>query len=233
MELKKVKLDDLVSPEYNPRKISNEEMAKLKRSITELGYSEPIIVNDVNNVIISGNQRYRALKELGTDEIEVIFIHEPVLAREKALNVALNKINGEFDDIKLQNIFSELEIDNFDVELTGFEVDLTSSDFWDEEFEEEEEDTTQVYDEPEIVRPRASFVLREGDEWKIGNYLFKVVSLGEFEENKKFSLKVNADTFTIMFEKIKGSTEQPVFDFLDENEKLKDRFRNNSLSKRW
>ena len=86
-------------------------MAKLKRSITELGYSEPIIVNDVNNVIISGNQRYRALQELGTEEIEVIFIHEPVLAREKALNIALNKIDGEWDDSKLITLINEIKLD--------------------------------------------------------------------------------------------------------------------------
>lgn len=119
MELRKVKLDELISPNYNPRKISDEEMSKLKRSITELGYSEPIIVNDVNNVIISGNQRYKALKELGTEEIEVVFIHEPVLAREKALNIALNKIDGNWDDRKLRQIISE--IDEVDVTLTGFE----------------------------------------------------------------------------------------------------------------
>lgn len=121
MNLKKVALKDLVSPEYNPREISDEEMAKLKRSITELGYSEPIIVNDVNNVIISGNQRYRALQELGTEEIEVIFIHEPVLAREKALNIALNKIDGEWDNSKLVTLINEIELDGLDTNLTGFE----------------------------------------------------------------------------------------------------------------
>ena len=121
MELKKVALNELVSPEYNPREISDEEMAKLKRSITELGYSEPIIVNDVNNVIISGNQRYKALKELGTDEIEVIYIHEPVPAREKALNIALNKIDGEWDNSKLVTLIDEIDLSGLDLNLTGFE----------------------------------------------------------------------------------------------------------------
>ena len=119
MELRKVKLNELISPNYNPRKISSDEMHKLKRSITELGYAEPIIVNDVNNVIISGNQRYKALKDLGTEEIEVIFIHEPVLAREKALNVALNKIDGDWDHDKLKEII--IDVEEVDSTLTGFE----------------------------------------------------------------------------------------------------------------
>ena len=147
MQLKKVALKDLISPEYNPREISKEEMAKLKRSITELGYSEPIIVNDVNNVIIAGNQRYRALQELGTEEIEVIFIHEPVPAREKALNIALNKIDGEFDTEKLSNIFKEFQLEGFDdITLTGFDDveieiltdDINFDDFFQYDDEEEE-----------------------------------------------------------------------------------------------
>ena len=56
IKMDKMKIKDLISPEFNPRTITKEEMEKLKQSITEYGYIEPIIVNKHNNHIIGGNQ---------------------------------------------------------------------------------------------------------------------------------------------------------------------------------
>lgn len=120
MKIEKVNIDELISPEYNPRDMPPEEMEKLKRSITEFGYVDPIIVNEVNNHIIGGNQRYEALKELGYDEVDVVYVHEEDINREKALNIALNKISGEWDNEKLTKIFTDMKVEGFDLELTGF-----------------------------------------------------------------------------------------------------------------
>ena len=122
MEIVKVDINELISPEYNPRQITDEEMGKLKNSINEFGYIAPIIVNKHNNHIIGGNQRYEALKELGYEEIDVVYIYEKDENREKALNIALNKISGEWDEVKLNQIFTEMKLAGFDkVSLTGFE----------------------------------------------------------------------------------------------------------------
>lgn len=122
MEIFKVDINELISPEYNPRQITDDEMGKLKNSINEFGYIAPIIVNKHNNHIVGGNQRYEALKSLGYTDVGVVFVDEPDLNREKALNIALNKISGEWDEVKLNQIFTEMKLTGFDkVSLTGFE----------------------------------------------------------------------------------------------------------------
>lgn len=123
MKIEKAKIKDLISPEYNPRDITPDEMAKLKTSIEEFGYVDPIIVNDVNMHIVGGNQRYEALKSLGYEEVDVSFIHEPDINREKALNIRLNNSSGVWDTVKLDEILEELKIEHFDISLTGFDLD--------------------------------------------------------------------------------------------------------------
>lgn len=119
MKIEKAKLEDLISPEYNPRKIKEKDLEKLKQSITEFGYVEPIIVNKVNNHIVGGNQRAYALDSLGYTEVDVIYITEENINKEKSLNIALNKISGDWDTLKLEEILNELETD--DLLLTGFD----------------------------------------------------------------------------------------------------------------
>jgi len=120
MEIVKVKINDLISPDYNPRTITDEELSKLKDSLEEFGYISPIIVNQHNNHIVGGNQRYECLKALGYDEIDVIYINEPDLQREKALNIRLNNLSGEWDTGKLETIFNEFESTGFNSDMTGF-----------------------------------------------------------------------------------------------------------------
>lgn len=130
MKIEKVNINDLISPEYNPREITPEEMEKLKTSITEFGYISPIIVNKYNNHIIGGNQRYEAMKQLGYTEVEVSYVNITDLNREKALNIRLNKLSGTWDNVKLNSILEDLTLNGFDVTLTGFqEVNIIESTF--------------------------------------------------------------------------------------------------------
>lgn len=122
MEIEKVNIEELISPEYNPREITPEEMEKLKTSIQEFGYVDPIIVNKVNNHIVGGNQRYEALKQLGYKEVDVILIHEPNIDREKMINIRLNNSSGKWDTNQLQNILNDLELKELDISLTGFDI---------------------------------------------------------------------------------------------------------------
>lgn len=123
MNVETVKISELISPEYNPRHITPEAMESLKQSINEFGYIAPIIVNKHNNHIVAGNQRYECLKALGYDEIDCIFIDEPDINREKAINIRLNNSSGDWDIGKLDDIFQDLELTGFDLSLTGFATD--------------------------------------------------------------------------------------------------------------
>lgn len=146
MKIEKAKIDTLISPDWNPRQITENELEKLETSLNEFGYIEPIIVNDVNNHIVGGNQRAKALKTLGYDEVDVVYVHIEDINKEKACNVALNKISGDWDTDKLQVVLEEIELSPIDVSLTGFdEIELTEMEITTEEPTEVVEDD---YTEP-------------------------------------------------------------------------------------
>lgn len=122
MELKKQKIGDLKIATYNPRKELNEkdkEYQKIKNSIIEFGYVAPIIIN-ADKTVISGHQRIKVLKDLGYEEIDCIVVNFDK-NKEKLLNIALNKISGEWDYQKLESIFNELDENNIDLLITVFD----------------------------------------------------------------------------------------------------------------
>ena len=168
MEIVKVDINELISPEYNPRQITDDEMEKLKNSINEFGYVAPIIVNKYNNHIIGGNQRYEALKSLGYTDVDVIFIDESDSNREKAINLALNKISGEWDFVKLADILDDLELNDFDISLAGFD-ELELENFGIEEDPKEHEPVEVVeddYEEPDDLE----VTVQTGDIYILGNH---------------------------------------------------------------
>ena len=122
MDIKKIETNILNPATYNPRKDlqpGDKEYEKLKRSIEEFGYIEPLIVNS-DFTIISGHQRLKVLKDMCYKEVDCVVV-EVDKVREKALNVALNKISGEWDFELLKDLMQDLKDDNFDMELTGFD----------------------------------------------------------------------------------------------------------------
>ena len=134
MKVEKININDLIFPKYNPRrelKSEDEEYKKIKNSIKKFGYVDPIIINE-DNTIIGGNQRGNVLKDLGYNEIDVIRLNLNK-ADEKALNVALNKISGEWDKEKLYEVLKGFEENDF--LLTGFDNN---------EFKELEEEFNQL-----------------------------------------------------------------------------------------
>ena len=126
MNINIVNIDTLIPAEYNPRielKPGMSEYEKLKNSIQEFGYVEPIIVNDRTGKVIGGHQRINVLKDLGYKEVEVVHVDLDD-AHEKALNVALNKISGNWDAEKLEDLLRDINLNtDLDVEFTGFDSD--------------------------------------------------------------------------------------------------------------
>lgn len=149
MNIEKRRISELFPAEYNPRKRlqpGDAEYEKIKKSIQEFGYIDPIIINK-DGTIIGGHQRFTVLCDLGYEEIEVTVV-DLNKAQERALNLALNKISGEWDDSKLQDLMRELSEMDIELELTGFdsdEIDLmldieSVADSFDTEPELDEED---------------------------------------------------------------------------------------------
>jgi len=123
MQIIKKKISQLKPSPYNPRKdltSDDPEYIKLKKSILEFDYIDPIIWNQKSNRVVGGNQRLKILKELGKEEVEVSVV-DLEDDKEKALCVALNKISGEFDFPKLKDLLVEIDTGNIDMEITGFD----------------------------------------------------------------------------------------------------------------
>jgi DNA modification methylase len=123
MNIQKKRLEDLRPAAYNPRKNlrpQDKEWQKIARSIEEFGYIDPIICNK-DGTIIGGHQRYKVLKALGYTEIDCVEV-DLDKDREKALNIALNKISGDWDEDRLKDLLAELDASSLDPELTGFDL---------------------------------------------------------------------------------------------------------------
>ena len=108
---------DLRPAKYNPRKITDDELKKLENGIKEFGMVQPIIIN-ADNTVISGHQRIKACTGLGIATIPCIQLDLPA-DKEKALNLAMNKIGGTWDQRLLDSLLIDIMGTSFD--LCGFD----------------------------------------------------------------------------------------------------------------
>lgn len=125
MMIQKVRIKEIRLADYNPRldlQPGQPEYEKLKRSIEEFGYLEPLVLNIRTNTLVSGHQRLKVLSQQGFEEVEASIVDLPV-EKEKQLNLILNRVRGDWDEEKLAVLLQELnQIPDFDVKLTGFET---------------------------------------------------------------------------------------------------------------
>jgi DNA modification methylase len=165
VQISKIPISQLNPAAYNPRKDlqpGDPEFEKLKRSMQEFGYVEPIVWNKRTGNIVGGHQRLKVLLDLGMQEVDCVVVDLDE-QREKALNLALNKIQGDWDYLKLKDLLQELDTGEFDLELTGFDMD------------EIEDLMTQFHVPGEIVEdeapePPEDPVTKPGDLWILGRH---------------------------------------------------------------
>ena len=141
----------------------NIEYIKIKNSIENFGFVSPLIVNK-DMTVIGGHQRLKVLIELGYTELECIVV-DLDKTREKALNIALNKIQGDWDEEKLENLLKELKTENFDLELSGFNSEEIN-DLLDDFFETTEDE----FDVDKAVEEIKTPISKKGDIWILGNH---------------------------------------------------------------
>lgn len=189
MNIQKINIEKLKPASYNPRKDlqqEDEEYKKIKRSLTEFGYVAPIIVN-ADMTVIGGHQRLKVLKELGYTEIEcnVVDLDKD---KEKALNIALNKISGEWDDNKLEELLRELKEAEFDLDITGFSFDEVDNILKDITGSKEDDfDLDKALDE--IEEP----ISKPGAIWRLGQHRLMCGDSTKKEDVIRLMDKQNAD----------------------------------------
>lgn len=167
MIIEKKNTKELLPADYNPRKDlkpGDKEYEKLKRSIEQFGYVEPVIWNQSTGRVVGGHQRLKVLIDMGMTEVDCVVV-ELSEEKEKALNVALNKISGEWDNDKLALLIADLQGADFDVSLTGFEPAELESLFREDTKNGVSDDDFDV--EAELQKPTIS---KSGDVWQLGNH---------------------------------------------------------------
>ena len=150
LQIQEMNINDITPADYNPRIDLNEnddEYKKIKNSIQEFGYVDPIIWNKRTGNIVGGHQRYTVLKDLGHENVDVSVV-DMSEQDEMALNIALNKVEGDWDKDKLKEVIADLEQDK--LMFTGFdddEIDSLMNDVDIEDFFESEETPAKNNDE--------------------------------------------------------------------------------------
>ena len=167
MQWETLSLDSLCPAAYNPRKklkSGDKEYEKIKNSILEFGYVEPIIVN-YDMTVIGGHQRLKVLRDLGYAEAQCVVLHIEDENKVKALNIALNKITGAWNEQLLADLLVDLQNVDFNIDLTGFEapeVEQLFSKVHDKEVKEDDFDVDDALKKPTVSK--------SGDLWLLGKH---------------------------------------------------------------
>ena len=206
MEIKELPLKELKPAAYNPRKKlkkGDKEYEKIKQSLLKFGYVDPIIVNE-DLTVIGGHQRLTVLKDLDYETAKCVIVK---LSKEdeKALNIALNKITGQWDDALLADLLLDLQESDFNLDLTGFEppeIDNILSNVHDKELSEDEFDV-----EEELKKPTLS---RHGDIWQLGKHRVicgdstKAETYKQLLDDRKANLVVTDPPYNVDVEETAG-----------------------------
>ena len=205
MEILKLKISDLKQHPKNPRKHPKELLERLKRSIEEYGFTNPVLVSK-DNKILAGHARCKAAKELGISEVPVIRLDFEG-AKADAYVIIDNKLNelSEWDIPLLESLIKDIEKSDFDVTLTGFdltEIDELFSKSDDKEGKDDGYDVTKALEE-------ASFV-NQDDVWILGKHRLLCGDATNSEDvkalmdGKKANLILTDPPYNVDFESANG-----------------------------
>jgi len=147
----------------NPRKLKDSAIEKVAKSIKEFGFRQPIVV-DTNRIIVVGHTRYRASKKLGLKEVPITIAENLTQEQINAYRIADNRTNeeAEWDLELLKTEIKELELADFNLDLTGFDEDQLNNML----FEEKQ----GLTDEDEVPEAPEEPITKLGDIWKLGNH---------------------------------------------------------------
>jgi len=159
-----VKTKDLIPYARNSRIHSDEQVTQIASSIREFGFTNPVIIDDKNN-IIAGHGRVMAAKKLGIDEVPCVVVTGWTEAQKKAYVIADNKLalNAGWDEKMLSLEFDELQELGFDLSLTGFSNDEILA-------LKPLEETVGLTDEDEVPEPPETPLTVLGDIWVLGDH---------------------------------------------------------------
>nr|DAM63201.1 MAG TPA: adenine specific DNA methyltransferase [Caudoviricetes sp.] len=205
-EMKMVSTSKLIPYVNNARTHSQEQVNKLRGSLREFGFINPVIIDNDYNVI-AGHGRLMAAKEEGIEEVPCVLVDYLSEAQKKAYILADNRYaqDADWDEELLKLEIEALEGMDFDVSLTGFNEDEIADLFADSEGTRAEDDDFDLSDALE----KAAFVER-GDVWIVGRHRLmcgdatseKDVAI--LMDNKRANLIITDPPYNVAFESSDG-----------------------------
>ncbi len=162
IKIEQVNTKDLKASTYNPRKWDDRVLADMKESITRFGLVDPILVNSAaerKGIVIGGHLRLKVAKELGFDEVPVVYLDIPDLEKEKELNLRLNKNLGTWDEELLKLFDTGMLLD------VGFTPDDLNN-FFDDVLNVTDDDFDVLKELENITVPET----KSGDLYQLGEH---------------------------------------------------------------
>jgi DNA modification methylase len=168
MQVEHVAIDELRPDPGNPRKISDAELDALARSLRQWGFVQPALARREDRVVIGGHQRLLAARKLGLKTAPVIFLDLSV-EQSRLLNVALNKISGEWDEELLARMLANLQ-PVADLTLTGFDDDELGTLLRGLDRREKRERTESFDLDAALEAARRATRAKRGELWALGDH---------------------------------------------------------------
>ena len=161
-----IAIDALKEYERNTRTHDAEQVEQLKRSITEFGFTNPVLI-DENNVIIAGHGRRSAARELGMKEVPCLRLSGLTESQVKALRIADNQLalNAGWDEEMLRIELADLKTENFDLDLLGFSLDELE-----QYLEPEKAEQTKVVKDEAPAADNVKRRCKRGEIWQLGEH---------------------------------------------------------------
>lgn len=165
-EMNLVDVDKLIPYVNNARTHSKEQINKLRASIREFGFINPVIIDRDYNVI-AGHGRILASQEEGIDKVPCVFVDYLTDAQKKAYIIADNRmaLDADWDEELLKIEIESLKDEDFDLSFTGFDESELLDLFGDDSKSKVEDDNFDLSSALE----KASFV-EKGDVWTVGKH---------------------------------------------------------------
>ena len=157
--------DKLVPYARNARTHSDAQVAQIAASIAEFGFTNPILAGR-DGVIVAGHGRLAAAQKLGIATVPVVVLDHLTPTQRRALVIADNRIaeNAGWDEAMLQVELADLQGDDFDLSLTGFDADALA------DLLAGEETTSDGQTDEDSVPDAGTSITRPGDVWICGNH---------------------------------------------------------------
>jgi DNA modification methylase len=169
-EVSQVEIDQLRPDPANPRRISNAELEALTRSIREYGFVQPVLARKEDSTVIGGHQRLLAARRLGYKTVPVTFL-DLTVEQARVLNLALNKISGEWDEELLVRMLADLKpVEEIDLSLSGFSEDELEKLLKKLDVRERREKDESFDLEAALEAARAAPRAKLGEVWALGDH---------------------------------------------------------------